>query len=267
MRRPMPHVRRLFAVPAGWRPLAAAALLGAFAVSAGSPAWSQPAGRPMADRADEAGPRWSELSGAERAALKPLEREWSTLPPDSKKSWLDIASRVPSMSPAERSRVQGRMTEWARMSPQQRSRARLAFQEAKEVSPQDRRAQWEAYQALSPEQKRQLQSRAVPPAPPRSGRTARSQEADEPQRKSNIVPNPAYAARPKPVAPTVVQAQPGATTTLMSKRPAPPAHQQTGMPKITATPGFVDKSTLLPQRGPQGAAAARSPGSGPSRRR
>ena len=62
------------------------------------------------------------------------------------------------------------------------------------------------------------------------------------------------AAAPKPVAPTVVQAQPGATTTLISKRPAPPAHQQTGLPKIAATPGFVDKSTLLPQRGPQGAA-------------
>jgi hypothetical protein len=26
------------------------------------------------------------------------------------------------------------------------------------------------------------------------------------------------------------------------------------MPKIAATPGFVDSTTLLPQRGPQGAA-------------
>src|SRR5204862_3080770 len=77
---------------------------------------------------------------------------------------------------------------------------------------------------------------------------------ERPQLKSNIVPNPAFAAPPKAVGPTVVQAQPGATTTLMSRRPVPPAHQQTGLPKIAATPGFVDKSTLLPQRGPQGAA-------------
>ena len=60
--------------------------------------------------------------------------------------------------------------------------------------------------------------------------------------------------RPGRSAPTVVQAQPGATTTLISKRPRRPSHQQPGLPKIAATPGFVDKSTLLPQRGPQGAA-------------
>ena len=84
------------------------------------------------------------------------------------------------------------------------------------------------------------------------------------QTKSNIVPNPGFAVPLKPVAPTVVQARPGATTTLISKVPAPPMHQQTGMPKIAATPEFVDKTTLLPRRGPQGAAtrsAAASPAS------
>jgi hypothetical protein len=30
------------------------------------------------------------------------------------------------------------------------------------------------------------------------------------------------------------------------------------MPKIAATPGFVDPATLLPKRGPQGAAAQRA---------
>jgi hypothetical protein len=40
----------------------------------------------------------------------------------------------------------------------------------------------------------------------------------------------------------------------MTARAAPPAHHQTGMPKIAATPGFVDPATLLPKRGPQGAA-------------
>ena len=54
--------------------------------------------------------------------------------------------------------------------------------------------------------------------------------------------------------PTAQQAKPGATTTAMTSRPQPPAHQQPGLPKIAATPGFVDPSTLLPRRGPQGAA-------------
>jgi hypothetical protein len=81
---------------------------------------------------------------------------------------------------------------------------------------------------------------------------------DTQQTKSNIVPNPAFSSPARPVAPTVLQAAPGATTTLISKRPAPPPHQQTGLPKITAGPDFVDTATLLPQRGPQGA-AVRSP--------
>ena len=72
--------------------------------------------------------------------------------------------------------------------------------------------------------------------------------------KRNIVPNPSYSGGPsRPVAPAVVQASPGATTTLVTRQPAPPSHQQAGMPKITATPGFVDSNTLLPKRGPQGA--------------
>ena len=53
----------------------------------------------------------------------------------------------------------------------------------------------------------------------------------------------------------MIQAGPGATTTMVSKLPTPPPHQQIGLPKIAASPGFVDRATLLPQRGPQGAAA------------
>jgi hypothetical protein len=212
--------------------------------------WSQPG---TAAKPAEAGPKWSELTPAQRNALKPLERDWSTIDADRKQKWLQISGRMPGMPPAERERVQARMTEWARMSPQQRGQARMAYQEAKQVAPQDREARWQAYQALPAEQKRQLQARAVPPVASRPAVGA-PPRADRAQAKSNIVPNPAFAAPPKAVAPTVVQAQPGATTTLMSKRPVPPAHQQTGLPKIAATPGFVDKTTLLPQRGPQGAA-------------
>ncbi|HWI11558.1 MAG TPA: hypothetical protein VNU48_09535, partial [Burkholderiaceae bacterium] len=135
---------------------------------------------------------------------------------------------------------------------------------------EDRRARWEAYQALSPEQKQRLAARATPsadtvrktaPATVRSDKGARD---SLPQAKSNIVPNPASVAPPRAVTSTVLQASPGATTTLITKRPTPPGHQQTGMPKIAATPEFVNKATLLPQRGPQGAAtrSAAAPASG-----
>jgi hypothetical protein len=200
--------------------------------------------------AQEAGPAWSSLSPAQRTALAPLQRDWSGIDGPRKQKWLEIAARFPAMPPAERARVQARMTEWARMTPQERGRARLQFQEARQVPPQERQARWEAYQALPPEQKAELKQRATPPAPA-------SRPPASASRKSNIVPNPGYAAPARPVAPTMVQATPGATTTLVTRPPAPPAHQQTGLPKIAATPGFVDSKTLLPKRGPQGAAAVR----------
>lgn len=201
-------------------------------------------------RAAEEGPRWQDLSTSQRSALKPLEREWPAIDGQRKQKWLEIAARYPNLPPAEQQRMSARMTQWSTLSPSERGKARQNFQESRQLPPQERQARWEAYQALTPEQRRQLA--AKPPAPRENG-------AREPATtKSNIVPNPAYAPPPKAVAPTVVQASPGATTSLINKRPAPPKHQQPGLPKIAATPEFVDKSTLLPQRGPQGA-AARSP--------
>ena len=248
----------------------AATLLAAFAfclagaLLAGRPAGAQTA---QAAHAAEAGVLWQDLGAAHRAALKPLEKDWHSIGPEQKQKWIELAGRFPAMSPDERSRVQARMTEWAQLSPRERGQARINFQEAKQVSPQDRQAQWDAYQALPAEQKRRLAARAVP-APKESTRptnlgvsrpeSASSFVDETPAAKSNIVPNPAHAQAPRQVAPTVVQAAPGATTTLITKRPVPPAHQQTGLPKIAATPEFVDRATLLPQRGPQGAAATRS---------
>ena len=230
---------------------------------------AQPGGPPPAKPGVEEGVRWSELKPAQRTALKPLERDWSGIDATRKQKWVELSGRYQKMSPDEQARVQARMSEWTKLSPQERGAARLNFQEAKQLPAQDRQARWDAYQALPPEKRRELAERAQPPADaarknaaavPRNGDAKPGRDA--PQAKSNIVPNPAYAAPPKPVAPTVLRAGPGATTTLMSKRPAPPSHQQTGLPKIAATPEFVNKSTLLPQRGPQAAATRSAAASG-----
>jgi hypothetical protein len=210
-------------------------------------------------QAAESGPHWRDLNAEQRAVLKPLERDWSGIDATRKQKWLDIAARYPKMPPDEQSRISNRMNAWAKMTPTERGQARLNFQEARQLTRQERQASWEAYQALTPEQKRQFAARNAPAATARSGEVPRRpgasrEAAGAAQGKSNIVPNPAYAAPRKAVAPTVVQAQPGATTTLVNKRPAPPSHQQPGLPKIAATPGFVDKQTLLPQRGAQAAA-------------
>jgi hypothetical protein len=226
----------------------------------------------------EQGPAWSTLKPAQREALKPLERDWASIDALGKRKWIEIAARFPSMPAKDQARLQARMTEWARLTPLERGQVRLHYQEAKQVPPQERQASWEAYQALPPEQRRELAERAAPPASASaSGHTkaaarAASAAASTGQRprdplpaKVNTVSDPALATRPKPVAPTVVQAGPGATTTLISKPQTPPAHQQSGMPKIAATPEYVDKKTLLPQAGAQSAraAAASAPSSTP----
>jgi hypothetical protein len=202
------------------------------------------------------GPAWSALTPAQRGILAPLERDWSRIDAPRKQKWLDIADRVPNMPPDERQRIQERMHEWAKLSPQERGQARLQYQEARQLTPQERQQRWEAYRALEPEQRRELRARAQPASAVASGAQTREAFAAG---KSNIVPNPADSATRKAVGPTAVQAKPGATTTLITRHPAPPAHQQSGLPKIAATPDFVDRTTLLPQKGPQGAATQPAP--------
>ena len=231
----------------------------------------------------EEGVRWQKLKPAQREALKPLQQEWAGIDGWRKQKWIQLADRMPKMPPEERERVQARMSDWARLTPTERGQARLRYEEARQIPVPDRRSRWEEYQALTPEQKRELASRAAAargqdlPEDAGSGSSSgngQSPHGDRSAReaalgKSNIVPNPVYSAPPRPVGPTTVQAAPGATTTPVTRRPTPPPHQHTGLPKIAATPEFVNKSTLLPQRGPQ-AAAIRVPvpgnaGSGPHR--
>jgi len=207
------------------------------------------------------GVAWSSLSASQKNALRPLEREWDRIEPARKGKWLEIANKLPSMPVAEQARIQTRMEDWAKLTPRERGQARMNFKDAQQIPAQERKAKWEAYKALPPDEQKQLAARAVPPVRKASGADL---STDSTSAKSNMVPNSSYAPRPKAVAPTVAQAQPGATTNLINKRPSPPAHQQAGLPKIAATPGFVDQSTLLPKRGPQGAATRSAAASAPA---
>lgn len=215
------------------------------------------------------GPAWSSLSLAHQAALAPLKAHWNDIDAPRRQKWVEVAQRFPTMPLEERQRVQARMAEWATMSPTDRGRARQNFQELRSLPTEDRHARWEAYQALPPEQRQELATRALPP-PSKPG-DAKAGNANKPaDGKANDVKTPdgtgqthagkrKVAVNPttvvvKPVNPTVVQAKPGASTTLVTRTPAPPVHHQPGLPKITASAGFVNPTTLLPSRGPQGAA-------------
>lgn len=194
-------------------------------------------------------PTWASLSPQHQAALAPLQRDWATISTRHKERWIRLATRLPSMPADERQRVQDRMTQWARMSAAERSEARLRYQQSRQLSPDQRKARWEAYQALSPEQRQALARHAEAEGAGRAGAAATRDGA-----KRNLVPPDAPAAMPTPVVPAVVRAAPGATTSPLSQPPPLPDHQQAGLPKIAAVEGFVEPNTLLPQRGPQAAA-------------
>jgi len=194
-------------------------------------------------------PAWAMLTPAQQHALAPLERAWSTIDKPRRQKWLEVAERFPVMPPAEQARVQERMASWAALTPKDRARARLQFQETRQISAEEREARWQAYQSLPEAERRALAQQARKSAKP----SAAASGAMRVEAKNNVV-TPSHTPRPRPVTATVMQARPGVTTTTMTTRPAPPRHYQPGLPKIVATPGFVDPATLLPRRGPQGAA-------------
>jgi len=211
--------------------------------------------------AREEGVRWHALTPTQREALAPLERDWPGIDAPRKQKWVALAARFRTLPPEERARIHERMVEWAKLTPAERGQARLRFEEARQLGIPDRNEAWRAYQALPPEQRVQLAARAAKAASaPRDAASKPTKTGrDSKEAKFNVVPNPALAEPPRPVAPTLVQAAPGATTTVITRRPAPPPHQQSGMPKIATTPEFVNRSTLLPKRGPQAAAIGSAP--------
>lgn len=206
-----------------------------------------------------AGPSWTELSASQRQALQPLQAQWSGIDPPRKQKWLDVAARYPGLPAVQQQRLHERMLDWATMTPAQRNAARISFEEMRRLPATERQTRWETYQNLPAEERKALTAHASrrPQAAsaPQAAAARKTPAVDSPQTKSNIVTAPRPTSRPQTTAPGTVLAGVGTSTRPISKPPTPPRHQQAGLPKIAATPEFVQHDTLLPQRGPQGAAA------------
>lgn len=223
-----------------------ALLLAVFAMACALPTQAQ------SEKTSIKGRPWPSLTVQEQQALQPLKSEWAQLEPARQKKWLEVASRFSKMPAEERLRIQERMAQWAAMTPAQSASARLQFQEARQISPGERQAKWEAYKALPDEERREFAQRAKPETKPAAAAPQRELAASSAGAKNNVVKLQPSTVRP--LSSSIVQAKPGATTTTMTMRPSPPAHHQAGLPKIAATPEFVDPATLLPKRGAQAAA-------------
>ena len=111
------------------------------------------------------GPKWTDLKPDQQLALQPLASGWNSISEAQKRKWLQISKNYPTLPPADQATMHSRMNEWVTLSAQQRAQARLNFAKTKELSkqltPEERKARWESYQALSPEEKKQLAAKGV----------------------------------------------------------------------------------------------------------
>lgn len=107
------------------------------------------------------GPAWSELTGTQQRVLQPLEKRWPFMGEVQKSHWIVLAATFDTLSAQEQVKLRDRMESWASLSAQQRSQARLNYALTNRMAPKEKWAQWEAYQALSDEQKRALAAKAA----------------------------------------------------------------------------------------------------------
>ncbi|MDD2713694.1 MAG: DUF3106 domain-containing protein [Simplicispira sp.] len=117
--------------------------------------------RPEKATAPTSGPGWEQLNTPQKLALYPLAPRWAILSEVQKRRWLLIAKTFSTLPPTEQERLHNRMTDWASLSAQQRSQARLNYAVTNKLAPDNKRAQWEAYQALSTEEKNRLAAAAA----------------------------------------------------------------------------------------------------------
>jgi hypothetical protein len=224
----MPAPRRLFtALP--WA--AAAVLLTSGALIHAQTVQSPPAkpavpattSKLNAQTQPSVGPLWNQLSAQEQAALKPLATNWDGLSIGQKRKWISVSKDFNRLSPTEQTKLHTRMSEWSSLSSQQRAAARQNFAQNKELTdgltPEQRKVQWQAYQQLSPEERRKLaESAGRPPA----------------------VAGAAPAAKPQPV----LRKEPApefGTAKVLSK-----AKSSTASGKIAVAPHVQQQGAVLP---------------------
>ena len=100
--------------------------------------------------------RWESLSAGQKTALSPLQGAWNGLSDGQRRKWLAIAKTYPELGAVEQEKMHGRMLEWAALSPKDRELARLNYAQTKSLPKSDRAATWEAYQALSADERQKL---------------------------------------------------------------------------------------------------------------
>ena len=106
------------------------------------------------------GQSWVSLSKPQKETLATLEEDWGTLSAEQKTKWIQLANKYEKLPQADRDRLKSRMSDWAKLSVSERRVARANFIKSLEI-PNDKKSEaWEAYQQLTPEEKKQLAEEA-----------------------------------------------------------------------------------------------------------
>ena len=175
--------------------------------------------KPVSDKSQSL--PWAALTVAQQTALRPLAANWPAISAGQKRKWLELSRGYPGMSPSEQAKMHSRMTDWVALSAQDRAQARLNFAQARQLTPEDKKAKWQAYQALSPEERERLAKDAAP-------------------KRTSV------AAAVKPVPAHKLTTVPTSRNHLQASNALDGKHAST--PKIAAAPHQVDSNTLLPQQ-------------------
>lgn len=205
----------------------------------------------------ETGPGWETLTTAQKLALYPLAERWALMSEAQKRRWLALATTFPGLSEAEQAKFHDRMTAWASLSAQQRNQARLNYAVTNRLAPDDKRAQWEAYQALSDEEKRALAARAAPKpkgaatalqpvSPKKLAQVPAATQANPARPNAPKIPPVLNPGAPRVAAPVLIT--PTAPASSSAVQPQSPA----ALTSVESTPvaGSVAVPATLPPLGP-----------------
>lgn len=207
------------------------------AAASASPPRTSTSARALASPQVESGPGWETLDTPQKLALYPLAERWALISEAQKRRWLTLAASFASLPEDEQAKFHERMTDWASLSAQQRNQARLNYAVTNRLAPDDKRAQWEAYQALTDEERQALAALAAPK--PKGAAVALR---PVPARKLAQVP---AATQAKPNSPNV------------PKIPPMPEHMVRSAAPVHVAP-------VAPQHHPAGAAPAPAAAAGAS---
>jgi len=183
------------------------------AAVAQAPAKPKPLDKPL-DK-----PLWASLTPSQKIALAPIADEWDQADGVRKLKWLEIANRFASMKPDEQARVHARMRDLFKMTPEERRVVRENFTRAKKIGPTQKSEEWEKYQQLPEEKKKQLADEAA-------SERAKKQVANLPSASQSSVKTVAPIKRTPPVggcAPGTVNNSASATMNAAPCVPAPAA--------------------------------------------